>query len=416
MSETDHNNDGSNAVAEHKKGDVDSPWSKLTRGRSRMDLLINGFGLLALISGGVLAVVGIFTHWKHKESIAIWSFYFTIVFAVTAFFFFWQKTISERAKAQGAETTPTTPQPLAERPELFIEHSSIDPLVAGENPKAKITIKNIGKANAYRIEMKTAVSTIYANNPGPLMDYLAPNFAMPNLQQHDLLPAGERINLLQVGTPYSEADINQINSRSRLLFLTGHGHYEDADGTSYPLAYCFLYEQTEPFRLVHCPVKYWPREPDGKLKIAPERRAWMITESTGAKDFSPGSTLSIATFMLNVGELPAIIKSQKVSAKIARERIAYSEPMTLKDIDDTDVEKPLGPFPVSTIGPGQRIGLPVQSVVSAEEFREIMEGSLFMYVFAGIEYETRGVVHYTVSCSVYEPTLKHFVVCGGGMD
>ena len=36
---------------------------------------------------------------------------------------------------------------------------------------------------------------------------------------------------------------------------------------------------------------------------------------------------------------------------------SYPEPMTLKDVDDSDVIKPPYPFPVSTIGPGQSITL-----------------------------------------------------------
>lgn len=84
-----------------------------------MDLLINAFGLLAIVSGGVLAIVGIFTHWKNKESLAIWAFYFTIAFALTAFFVAWQKNIWEReAKAYAQKFNVARPSLTVERAKL----------------------------------------------------------------------------------------------------------------------------------------------------------------------------------------------------------------------------------------------------------------------------------------------------------
>jgi hypothetical protein len=143
----------------------------------------------------------------------------------------------------------------------------------------------------------------------------------------------------------------------------------------------------------------------------------MITERVVANGLKPGNQFWVVASMLNVGELPAIIKNTKMTERIVSQRVTYSEPMTWKDINDADVIKPPGTFPVGAIGPGQRIGLPLQSAaVSAEVLKGIMDGSFFLYVFGGVEYETRDVVHHTVFCGIYEPSARIFVTCGGGID
>jgi hypothetical protein len=124
----------------------------------------------------------------------------------------------------------------------------------------------------------------------------------------------------------------------------------------------------------------------------------MITERVVANGLKPGNQFWVVASMLNVGELPAIIKNTKMTERIVSQRVTYSEPMTWKDINDADVIKPPGTFPVGAIGPGQRIGLPLQSAaVSAEVLKGIMDGSFFFMSSEGSS--TKRATLSTTQCS-----------------
>jgi hypothetical protein len=92
--EAEQHDPAAKGVSQHESNNVGRPRRNLLLKRiNRMDLLIATFAALPAISGAALGVVGIFTQWKSKETIAVWSLYFTIVFTVTTVFLIWQKRI-----------------------------------------------------------------------------------------------------------------------------------------------------------------------------------------------------------------------------------------------------------------------------------------------------------------------------------
>jgi hypothetical protein len=329
---------------------------------------------------------------------------------------------AERARqAEGKDaTTDPAPTPPVERPEMFLEHAAMEPLRVGELANIRVSIKNAGKVNAYKIRIRTALSYVNPKVAGPLVDFYAPNLVMPEPIRFDLLPAQERIYLNPKSTiPVTEKALEQLNDRSRLMVFTGIGDYEDANGSGYSFAYCYMYHsEAGPSFLIQCPSEYWPRDSEGKAEADPEKRAWMIIDEMKIEGFEIENLdgfYMISVTMSNVGDLPAIIKNTKLTARVMDRRFSYTREMTMQDIDDTNVTHPPGNFPVSAIPPHQKITIPIEGgPLTKELFLGVLSGTVFLHLLGGVEYETHGAARYHVFCAIYEPHVKKFIACGGG--
>jgi hypothetical protein len=218
MSQAEKDNAKANAVT---KGEAKKERPK----RTAMDIAIYICGVLFAIGGLWIGYLGVAGHLKDQKLLGLWIFYGTLISVLTgAFLFFHQRIRDARdAAAKIAEENAKifATDSAKERPELFIENSSIEPFVPGQDSKVKIMIKNIGKRNAYRIVIKSATSTASAAYPGPLKDYLAPNLVMEDPQYKDLVPAGEGVSFILTPKAFTAAEIKELNEKSLLLFITG---------------------------------------------------------------------------------------------------------------------------------------------------------------------------------------------------
>jgi hypothetical protein len=430
MPKPEQNHHCSDSVAKPKNGDVDRIRGYFRRyvfpeGNTRMDFLINLFSLMIIISGTGLAVLSVFGAIKHYKAAGVWLGYATVIAALTVFALNWHKSIKQSedaaVRADEEKAKVAANGSTKERPELYIESNSIDPLVVGQRPKLNLVVKNIGKSSAYRMEIKNVISIPDATVPGPLIEYLVPaDRVMHSLIRVDLLPPDERIAVHSVGQiDLTDEQIEKFNTKNQLLFFTGRGQYEDADGTTYPLTYCFMYDRViAPHSLMICPEKYWPREADGKLKIAPERRGWIVTDDVIVEGFTIAERFKVTAVMTNVGELPAVVKEAKMVAWITSEPPFYSKPLTLEDVDEAAIGRPPQTFPVSVIGPAQKFWIPINGddPVTARQYVDVMARRSFIQIMGSVTYETRGAIHYTAFCAVYDPHTNRTGICGGGVD
>lgn len=415
--------------AEAKAAEEGNQKAGSGKGFGLSNFLIFAFGSIGLVFIGIAINYHTKGGYDSTKLALLWGIIGYGLFGVGLYFAYYEYVVkpvraAERARqtADAKEESVTANASAAipvERPDVFLEHAEMEPLKTGQRASARLVIRNAGKVNAYQLRIRTALSYVNSVGPAPLVDYFAPNIVMPEPFQFDVLPAQERLGLNPKSEqPLSKKDIKEVNARSRLLVLTGLGEYEDINGTGYSFAYCLMYHSdAAPSFVIHCPGKYWPRDSRGRAEASPEKRAWLIADRIEIDGLKAEDSFWVFATMQNVGELPAIIKDTKLTGDFLGERKSYSDQMTWADINDAEVVKPSGPTPVSAMGPGQKIVLPIQAgPISKELFKAITEGSVYLYAVGGVEYETRGAIHHTVFCVVYEPTLKKFVVCGGGMD
>jgi hypothetical protein len=59
--------------------------------------------------------------------------------------------------------------------------------------------------------------------------------------------------------PLSKERIEQLEKEEVLFFHFAEGEYDDDDGNTYPIDYCYMYNPLSPTILKMCPEKYWPK-------------------------------------------------------------------------------------------------------------------------------------------------------------
>lgn len=233
MSKPDQNDRNAETKPKHENAGVKTPRSRL------MDLLINAFGLLAIVSGGVLGVVGIFGHWKNKETVAIWALYFTIVFGLTAFFFFWQKRIWESTPAQAAQPTQAEPRP---RPMLTVESAALRKTEDG-GAFVEIRVVNSGQGVGQNATVHTSVYGMTAvdgetlrNCPPP------PDVPREAFYSVGVFGIGER-RISGLGITFSKEEMADVEQGRARIFVHLLARYEGFESKgSYELEYYAAYE------------------------------------------------------------------------------------------------------------------------------------------------------------------------------
>lgn len=191
---------------------------------------------------------------------SLWGIVSYLVLGIGTYFGYYEyvvKPARDAKRAQEEKPAPTVGITLptsTDRPELFIERARVEDVVVGKTPRFRALIKNVGKATAYRIVLRSASSVTAAATPGPHPNYLAPDIGTGNPESFQLLPSGERVEYGHSWRrPLTEKDVEELSNGTKLLFFTGKGHYEDADGATYEISYCQMFKKDEPpFFLVHC--------------------------------------------------------------------------------------------------------------------------------------------------------------------
>jgi hypothetical protein len=149
-----------------------------------------------------------------------------------------------------------------EQPELYFE-STLDPLVVGQSLTMRSVIRNVGKANAYDLNLCHQVFLLPASFQGPikLLDASGKRIN-PTIVQS--IPINTPITMVsgRSDTPMTTEIIDAIkNGRSRLFFV-GTGQYRDQFNKQYPARFCLMYSSKMPGGLQYCPQHYLPTDDD----------------------------------------------------------------------------------------------------------------------------------------------------------
>ncbi len=143
-----------------------------------------------------------------------------------------------------------------ERPELYTHGAMMGPLVAGEPETVLVGLKNRGKATARNICLGGRNHVILnADFAGPLVYKHVPVQLRP-----DLGPGPEEQSAISKSPqPLSQEQIDQLKKGQTLFFHFAEGEYNDGDGNTYPIDYCYMFNPTSPTVMRVCPEKYWPK-------------------------------------------------------------------------------------------------------------------------------------------------------------
>ncbi|HET6980119.1 MAG TPA: hypothetical protein VFI24_27550 [Pyrinomonadaceae bacterium] len=348
----------------------------------------------------------------------LWGMIAYVVLGIGIYFAYYEYVVKPARAAEPTINRTSSKPATIDRPEFYLERVTLDPLVLGEPPIIHLVIKNIGKANAYRITLRTAASITSYLVPGPLPEYIAPTMFMHDAGgAPEILPHDERLTLsYSGGAKLTSQDIEGLNNGSLLMFFSGRGSYEDMDGSRFPFAYCLMYDNKAPTSPIICIDKYWPKDASKSHDSDPERRAWIVPEKCHGEDDKDGGYILLPS-LINAGDLPATIKNTRISAQFATDPRVFKDVMTIDDVDQSRVNSPTQP--TSMLAPKERIALPIRpndALVGRVMMRRVKEGGLFLHVTGAVEYETRGSLHYTAFCWIYDPKADRFLTCGGGMN
>jgi hypothetical protein len=249
MSESDKNNDSPKRKTKKKHSRKNLPFTKW---RTSMDVWMNLFIGLGVISGGVMGLVGIFTHWQNKQSVVIWAFYAVIVCAITVIFLAWQKNIWEIAKAEEGQNQPTIADVIAQqsknaedaerrhreerRARIGIGDAALAPSI--RSGVLFVGVKAINNGETEALNVKTKIfGEIAPLNKIPEGEREIPRIGLPD---NALLARGAH-TLLELG-PIQLTTHQMIASQrpDMGLYIWGWITYDDIFGESHRTSFCFV--------------------------------------------------------------------------------------------------------------------------------------------------------------------------------
>lgn len=158
------------------------------------------------------------------------------------------------------EETELRPQYPVKRPELSLELAQVF-FNPGKAAKVQILLRNRGKITAHKIELAGAHYLEPITFKGPLERIVfTETDSYPNLA-----PEAQMVGTTYGGEALTFKDIADIEDRTKRFYHYSIGSYEDAEGTSFPLEFCFMYEPAlgSPNGLHMAPRKYWPQKNTG---------------------------------------------------------------------------------------------------------------------------------------------------------
>lgn len=186
----------------------------------------------------------------------------------------------------------------SKRPELYIREARMTPLVAGQPETIVLGIGNRGNATARNIRLG-AGNHFYASSSfeGPL-EYKP--IAVDT--QPDLGPGEEKSMVSHSFEPLTEERIKDFQEGRLLFFHYAEGEYDDDNGTTYPVDFCFMYMPLTPTAMRICPEKYWPKErKDRRFAGRPE----LVIEQVEIEPLEAGANETVSLIIRNHGKTTA---------------------------------------------------------------------------------------------------------------
>jgi hypothetical protein len=264
---------------------------------SRKGITLSNFLVFAFGSVG-LALVGLAINYHtkggyHSVKLALlWGIIGYALFGVGLYFAYFEYVIKPTRAAERARQKAEAERALpSERPELFVEHTTPDPIAAGKNITIRMIVRNRGRLTAHKIRIAAMHSLFKSSFTGPLR-YYQPN--PPDISPS--LGVGASYEYISV-SPWTvkKAHLADLKSGNIRLFHYGKGTYEDDRGNEFVFQFCATFEPSVR-TMVMCPDKYVP------VSLSEEpKRPYLVVESA-AVNLIAGEQVDVYVVLGNRGE------------------------------------------------------------------------------------------------------------------
>jgi len=283
-------------------------------------------------------------------------------------------------------------QPVApkERPELYISGTRLGPLSPGEPETVVMGIKNRGKATARNIRLGGGNHLFTTSSFSGPLEYKPVEATM----QTDLGPGEENSLVSRSDQPLTAKRIKELQDGKVLFFHFAEGEYDDDDGNTYPIDFCYMYMPLSPTVMRICPEKYWPKDrKDRKFPGLPQ----LIVEQVVIDRFKVGQAESVRLVIRNKGKATAL--DVVIESTYCHTPPSYEGPLIYETVT---------PEAVPTIVPDDVLTSISRSpwMMTIRDIKDILAGRMLLFFYGRVRYLDETGSRYGVKfCLLYDPTI-----------
>jgi hypothetical protein len=235
--------ENSEAVAQQESKDIADSPTRYPKGKV-MELAIQVVTALAVFGGIAITLATYY----HKQSLIIWSVYFTVIMVLLVPFLFWQKRIWEqpndpaslpKTEAKSIPTSSPTTDPTKteeERPYIGIKELQVINFAAGQKPAVQLVWQNFGRTPAFNVSLKAYMDILPAFPKKP--EYRE----IPGMPISEIfIPVGKEeyqsFGGIELPAPHFEA----VQRGTLTAYIYGIGRYDDSLKRPHSVRFCFYY-------------------------------------------------------------------------------------------------------------------------------------------------------------------------------
>jgi hypothetical protein len=278
----------------------------------------------------------------------------------------------------------------AKRPELYINGSRMGPLSSGQPETVVLGIKNRGQTTARNIRLGGGNHLFTTNSFSGPLEYKPVGVTL----RPDLGPGEENSLVSQSTQPLTANRIKELQDGKVLFFHFAEGEYEDDDGNTYPIDYCYMYMPLSPTVMRLCPEKYWPRErKDRQFPLRPK----LVIQSAGV-NLVAGEQVDIHVVFTNQGG--ADVARMWMEGVTTIHSKTFKGPLERKGMTRTEVPM------VPAVGSTMTATLREPQRWTKDGIAAIKRGDYLLLHFGRTEYtDDIGNLYWLEFCFRYEPGI-----------
>jgi hypothetical protein len=369
------------------------------KGGSGKGFVLSNFLAIAFGSlGCILIGLAINYHTKggyHAVKLALlWGIIGYALFGVGLYFTYYEYVIKPARATERARQKAEAERVLSlERPELFVEHTTPDRIVAGQPVRMHLIVRNRGKMTAHKVRIGATHGLFKSAFDGPLIYNTIPADVSPSIG------ADAGFEYISISSwIVKRQHLVDLQAGKIRLFHYGKGTYEDEAGKEFVLQFCAMYEPSVS-TVVMCPDKYLPTTLTDVPEL-PERRPEISLESAFGY-CKPGKRAEIKAVFMNRGQVTAYDLEMRGTTYFAVAK-------TFKGPIEHAPNEPAVAYPA--LAPGAQMtgwteGL--GRVLSIQDVDKIVSGELLFLHYTEGRYKDEDGNVYTIDfCLMYEPNRK----------
>jgi hypothetical protein len=300
-----------------------------------MDIAIYICGSFVAIGSLWMGYLGAAGHLKDQKLLALWVLYGTLISVLTgAFLFFHQRVSNADASARSAEIARQAAEAqrtsLSSRPELFMEHTTPDPIAAGKRVTMRMIVRNRGSLTAHKIKIAAMHALFKSSFTGPLQYHQA---NPPDISPSIGVSASYEFISVSPWT-VTKAQIVDLRDGNIRLFHYGKGTYEDKRGKEFVFQFCAMFEPLVK-TMVMCPDKYVP------VSLSEEPKQPYLVVESAAVNLIAGEQVEMYVVLGNQGSEAAT--SLWLEGVTTVKKRSFQGPLEPKGMTRTDIPINLAP-------------------------------------------------------------------------